>query len=103
MTQLFAAIRRGKCKPGMAPEFARRVREGALPQMKTFDGFAGYYLVAAGDTIIAVSLYTNQQVAEASTPKLMPWIKEKLGPLMDAPTEPFDGEVLIAEHVTARA
>ena len=29
--QLFAAIRRGKVKPGMADEFARRVKAGALP------------------------------------------------------------------------
>ena len=32
-----------------------------------------------------------------STAKLMPWIKENLGPLLDSPTDPADGEVLIAE------
>lgn len=31
--QLFAAIRRGKVKPGMTGEFARRVKAGALPVM----------------------------------------------------------------------
>jgi hypothetical protein len=31
--QLFAAIRRGKVKPGMADEFAKRVKAGALPVM----------------------------------------------------------------------
>jgi hypothetical protein len=98
MTQLFAAVRRGQCKPGMADEFARRVREGALPVMKAMDGFKAYYLIKGGnDVIIAVSLYSNRAVAEASTPKLMPWIKENLGPLMTAPTDPTDGEVLIAE------
>ncbi len=101
MTQLYAAIRRGKVKPGMAQEFAKRVREGALPVMKSFDGFAGYYLIAgADDTIVAVSLYSNQQVAEGSTAKLMPWIKENLGPLLASPTEPTDGVVLIAEGVS---
>ena len=47
--------------------------------MQKMNGFKGYYLVAgADDTIIAVSLFTNKAVAEASTQTLMPWIKENL-------------------------
>ncbi len=98
MAQLFAAIRRGKVKPGMAQEFAKRVKAGAVPVMKQMDGFAAYYLIAgAEDTITAVSLYTNKAVAESSTQKLMPWIKENLGPLMVSGTEAIDGEVLVSE------
>ena len=78
MTKMFAAIRRGKVKPGMASEFAKRVEAGALPAMKKMDGFKAYYLVmGAEDTVIAVSLFTNKAVAESSTQTLMPWIKEK--------------------------
>jgi hypothetical protein len=95
--QLFAAIRRGKVKPGMADEFAERVRTGALPVMQRMDGFKGYYLVAgADDTIIAVSLFTNQQTAQTSTQTLMPWIKENLGPLLASPTEAIDGTVVVS-------
>jgi antibiotic biosynthesis monooxygenase len=95
--QLFAAIRRGKVKPGMAEEFARRVKAGALPVMQKMDGFKGYYLVAgADDTIIAVSLFTNRSVAETSTQTLMPWIKENLGPLLASPTEAVDGAVIVS-------
>ena len=95
--QLFAAIRRGKVKPGMAAEFAKRVQAGAVPVMQKMDGFRGYYLVAgADDTIVAVSLFTNQTVAQTSTQTLMPWIKENLGPLLASPTEATDGAVLIA-------
>jgi hypothetical protein len=87
--KLFAAIRRAKIKPGMASEFAKRVTLGALPVMRKMDGFKGYYLIAgADDTIIAVSLFTNKAVAEASTATLMPWIKENLGALLASPTEP---------------
>ena len=94
--KLFAAIRRAKLKPGMADEFAKRVEAGALPVMKQMDGFNAYYLVmGADDTVIAVSLYTNKAVAEASTQKLLPWIKENLGPLMASPTDPIDGEVVV--------
>ena len=96
MTQTFAAIRRGKVKPGMAREFAKRVEAGALPVMKKMDGFKAYYLVMGGeDTVIAMSLFTNKAVAESSTQTLMPWIKENLGPL----TEPTEGEVLVSYAV----
>jgi quinol monooxygenase YgiN len=95
--QLFAAIRRGKVKPGMADEFAKRVKAGALPVMQKMDGFKGYYLITgADDTIIAVSLFTNKAVAETSTQTLMPWIKENLGPLLASPTEAIDGTVVVS-------
>ncbi len=97
---MFAAIRRGKLKPGMADEFAKRVQAGALPVMKKMDGFKAYYLIAGGDDmVIAVSVFTNKAVAEGSTQHLMPWIKENLGPLLASPTEPIEGEVLISEVV----
>jgi len=95
--QLFAAIRRGKVKPGMANEFAKRVKAGALPVMQKMDGFKGYYLITGSDdTIIAVSLFTNKSVAETSTQTLMPWIKENLGPLLASPTEAIDGTVVVS-------
>ena len=95
---MFAAIRRGKLKPGMAAEFAKRVQAGALPVIRKMDGFKAYYLIAGGDdTVIAVSMFTNRTVAEGSTQQLMPWIKENLGPLFASPTEPIEGEVLISE------
>ena len=98
--QMFAAIRRGKLKPGMAEEFANRVKAGAMPIMKKMDGFRAYYLVnCADDTVMAVSLFTNRAVAESSTQTLMPWIKENLGPLLASPTDASDGEVLVHEIV----
>jgi hypothetical protein len=97
-SSVFAAIRKGKLKPGMGGEFAKRVKAGAVPVMKKMDGFKGYYLIlGADDTVIAVSLYSNKAVAEGSTQKLMPWIKENLGPLLASPTEAIDGEVVISE------
>jgi hypothetical protein len=97
MAQMFAAIRRGKLKPGMSGEFAKRVEAGAVPAMKKMDGFKAYYLVfGADDTVIAVSLFTNKAVAEGSTQKLMPWIKENLGPLLASPTEGIEGEVAVS-------
>jgi hypothetical protein len=97
MAELFAAIRRAKVKPGMAQEFAKRVEAGALPAMKKMDGFKAYYLIlGTDDAVIAVSLYSSKAVAEGSTQKLMPWIKENLGPLLASPTEPIDGTVAVS-------
>ena len=36
---MYAAIRRGKAKPGSAAEVTRRVTEGALPLMSSVPGF----------------------------------------------------------------
>jgi hypothetical protein len=95
--QLFAAIRRARVKPGMATEFAKLVKAGAVPVMQKMDGFRAYYLVAgADDTIIAASLFTNQHTAQTSTQTLMPWIKENLGPLLASPTEAINGTVVVS-------
>ena len=96
--QMFAAIRRGKLKPGMADEFAKRVKAGAAPVLTKLPGFKAYYLVFGGeDTVMAVSLFTSKAAAEQSNAKLMPWIKENLGPLLASPTEAIEGEVVVSE------
>ena len=75
MAQLFAEIRRGKVKPGMAQEFAKRVEAGALPVMKSMDGFKGYYLVfGADDTIIGTArLNRSHRQYSAHTSPLSSW------------------------------
>jgi hypothetical protein len=96
--QLFAAIRRGKLKPGMAEEFAKRVKAGAVPVLTKLPGFKAYYLVFGGeDTVMAVSLFASKKAAEDSQARLMPWIRENLGPLLASPTEAIEGEVVISE------
>jgi len=98
--RIFAAIRRGKLKPGTAEEFAKRVKAGALPVMKKMDGFKGYLLVVGADDVaMAISLFTNRSVAETSTQTLLPWIKENLGPLLASPTEAIDGEVAVSDSI----
>jgi hypothetical protein len=95
---MFAAIRRGKLKPGMAEEFAKRVKAGAVPVLTKLPGFKAYYLVFGGeDTVMAVSLFTSRKAAEDSQARLMPWIRENLGPLLASPTEAIEGEVVISE------
>jgi hypothetical protein len=95
--KLFAAVRHGKLKPGMAGEYATRMETGALPIMKKLDGFKSYYLiVGADDTVVAVSLFTNKAAAEASMQTMTAWIKVNLGPLLVAPLETVEGTVVVA-------
>ena len=96
--RMFAAVRRIKLKPGMVEEYTKRVKAGAVPVMKKMDGFKAFYVVVAADnTAVSLSLFTNKAVAEASTQTLMPWIKENLGPLLDSLPEAIDGELVISE------
>jgi hypothetical protein len=94
--QMFAAIRRAKMKPGMSGEFAKRVEAGAVPILKKMDGFKAFYMVYGPDDVVfSITLLTNKTAAEGATEKLMPWIKENLGPLLTSPPEPIDGEVVV--------
>ena len=42
---VYAAIRQGKAKTGMAEEVARRIKEGAVPIISDVEGFKAYYVV----------------------------------------------------------
>ena len=46
---MYASIRQGKAKPGMAEELTRRIKEGAIPIISDVEGFRAYYVVYAPD------------------------------------------------------
>ena len=94
--KLFAAIRHGKLKPGMAGEYAKRIEIGALPILKKMDGFKDYRLiVGADDTVVAVSVFANKAAAEAATQTMMAWVKVNLTPLLVTPLEAVEGTVVV--------
>src|SRR5713226_4481753 len=69
----FAAIRRGKYKPGAAEEFAKRVRTGALPILTAIAGFKAYYLMfGADDTVMSITLVASKAAAEEANQKVLP-------------------------------
>ena len=64
---MYAAIRQGKAKAGMAEELARRIKEGAIPIISDVEGFMAYYVVyAPDDTVTAISIFNNYAGAEES-------------------------------------
>ena len=57
---MYAAIRQGKAKAGMAEELTRRIKEGAIPIISDVEGFMAYYVVyAPDDTVTAISLFNT--------------------------------------------
>jgi hypothetical protein len=80
---MYAAIRQMKAKPGTAHEFARRVKQGAIPIISNAPGFMGYYLVyAPDDTVTAISVFNTVEGAEESNRRALAWIEKNLGPLL---------------------
>ena len=95
---MYAAIRRGKAKPGSREEITRRVNEGAVPIIQSAPGFQAFYLVYAEDDMItSISLFENQTAAEESNKRMLDWIKQNLGPLLAGPPEAMEGQVMVSQ------
>ena len=62
---MYAAIRQGKAKAGMAEELARRIKEGAIPIISDVPGFQAYYVIyAPDDTVTAISIFDDYAGAQ---------------------------------------
>lgn len=69
-------------------ELTSKVKETLVPRLSELPGFAGYYLVDAGNgTFTSVGLFETREQGEESTKFVTRWIRdEKLDTLM--PNEP---------------
>ena len=69
-------------------ELTRKVNETLVPQLRKLPGFAGYYLVEAGNGVFSsLGLFETSEQSEESTKVAARWIsEEKLDTLM--PNEP---------------
>ena len=93
---MYASIRQGKAKPGMAEALTRRIKEGAIPIISDVEGFRGYYLVyAPDDTVTAISIFNDYAGAEESNRRAMAWIEQNLGPLLAEPATAIAGPVIV--------
>ena len=89
---MYAAIRQGKAKPGMAEELTRRIKEGAIPIISDVEGFMGYYVVyAPDDTVTAISIFKDYAGAEESNKRALAWIEQSLAPLLAGPATAIAG------------
>ena len=66
---MYAAIRQGKARAGVAAEVAVRIKEGAIPIISDVPGFQAYYVIyAPDDTVTAISIFDNVEAAEEFEP-----------------------------------
>jgi hypothetical protein len=93
---MYAAIRQGKAKIGMAEELASRIKEGAVPIISDVPGFQAYYVVyAPDDTVTAISIFDNYASAEESNRRALAWIEQNLSPLLQGPATAVAGPVIV--------
>jgi hypothetical protein len=93
---MYAAIRQGKAKIGMAEELATRIKEGAVPIISDVPGFQAYYVIyAPDDTVTAISIFDNYASAEESNRRALVWIEQNLSPLLQGPATAVAGPVIV--------
>jgi hypothetical protein len=94
--EVYAAIRQGKARTGVAEELAVRIKEGAIPIISDVPGFKAYYVVyAPDDTVTAISIFDNYEAAEESNRRGLAWIEQNLGPLLSGPVTAVAGPVIV--------
>jgi hypothetical protein len=93
---MYAAIRQGKAKAGVAAELTDRIKEGAIPIISDVPGFQAYYVVyAPDDTVTAIGIFDNVGAAEESNRRALAWIEQNVGPLLAGPVTAVAGPVIV--------
>ena len=98
---MYATVRRyelgaGSRGAGTIKELMRRCEEELLPSVGEQDGFAGYYVVEAGDaTIVSVSIFESAAGAEAGNKVIKDFWKGRLSGLLQANPQVSEGEVRV--------
>jgi hypothetical protein len=93
---MYASIRKYKTKFGKARELAQRVNEGFVPIISKAPGFVAYYVVDAGNDVVAsVSIFQDQAGSEESNRMAAAWVKEHIATFFDGPPEIMAGAVIV--------
>lgn len=94
---MYAAIRRGKAKPGASVnEVARRIQEGQVPLFRNLPGFVAYSFVNLGnDEGMSITIFETKEAAEEANRLAVDWARQNLADHTPAPPQTSEGEVLI--------
>jgi hypothetical protein len=76
---MYATVRRYEgIDKARAEEISRRIDEHLLPRLSELPGFRGYYLIDAGEGVLAsVSLFESANEAHESTRVAARWVREQ--------------------------
>ena len=76
------------------------MNQGFVPIVSKAPGFVAYYVVDAGNDVVAsVSVFQDQNGAEESNRMAADWVKENIASLVSGPPEVTAGAVTV--HQTA--
>ena len=76
-----------------SPEVARRAIEEFGPQLRDQPGFQGYWVIDAGDGILAtISIFESQEAAEESNAASASWVQENMPQLVPNPPQVIAGD-----------
>jgi hypothetical protein len=95
---MFATIRRYEAvDQAQTSELIKKVDETLMPTLSELPGFAGYYLVEAGDGVISsIGLFDTSEHADESTRVASDWVREqKLETALPNAPKITGGEVVV--------
>lgn len=91
---MYATIRRYRTT-GSVSEAVRRVEHDFVPQVKRIPGLISYTVMEVGETLAAVSVFTDRDSAEESNRIAALWVDHHLNDLVELPAQVSGGEVLV--------
>jgi len=93
---MHAVIRRYKVRLGTVAGAAHHAEMSLLPQMNRLPGFVAYYLLDAGDSVLAsISVCETPEGADAAAALAASWFRSDWPSFKLIPPEITDGEVLV--------
>ncbi len=93
---MYVSVRRYEMDAEEVDELMRRVEEGFVPIISNAPGFIAYYVLDAGEGVVAsISIFTDQAGAEESTRLAADYVKENLAALLQFLPEITAGEVKV--------
>jgi len=97
---MHAVIRRYKVRLGTVASAAQHAETSLLPQMSRLPGFVAYYLLDAGDSVLAsISVCETPEGADAAAALAASWFRSDWPSFKLIPPEITDGEVLVHAEV----
>jgi len=97
---MHAVIRRYKVRLGTVASAAQHAETSLLPQMNQLPGFVAYYLLDAGDSVLAsISVCETPEGADAAAALAASWFRSDWPSFKVIPPEITDGEVLVHAEV----
>ncbi len=97
---MYAVIRRYRVRLGTVTSAAQLAETNLLPQMNHLPGFVAYYLLDAGEGILAsISICATAEGADAAGDLAAEWFRSDWPSFQLIPPEVTDGEVLVHAEV----